>query len=127
MAVRLIAGIRKRESSEPYYKKFGILKLTDIYAYSVSIFMHNYEKHKLPEIFNEFFCKNSDTHERNTRGSNKFRLPKFGCKISERFINVTGANIWNSISTKFPTNVSLNVFKGSMQKHLMETYKEIMD
>ena len=55
-AVRIIAGAKRYEPSDPLFRKFRILKLDQIYIYTVHLFMLKFRYNLLPEIFENFFC-----------------------------------------------------------------------
>ena len=66
-AVRLISGAKRRTiiwnereilipaHTDPLYKKLNILKLSQIYIYSVQQFVFKYHHGMLPNVFNDFY------------------------------------------------------------------------
>ena len=83
--------------TDPLYKKLNILKLSQIYIYSVQQFVFKYHHGLLPNIFNEFYSTNSSFHLHNTRSRNMFRLPKSTSSIR---IRAMGVRTYNYSSTK---------------------------
>ena len=63
----LPSGIR----NGPYWMTINPLSV-DINVYIVGIFMYNYMTQKLPKFFENYFQRNRDVHDLNTRQANDF-------------------------------------------------------
>ena len=49
--VRVIAGVKPRESAEPLYESLSIIKLNDINKYLIVRFMYKYSVGMVPKLF----------------------------------------------------------------------------
>ena len=98
MAIRIICNTRKYSSTSEQFKKLEMLKLPDLYRYSVNIFMYNYINNKLPLIFNDYFVNLTDTHSHNTRKKQSFRIPIYKSKIGNNFIKKRGIIYWQELA-----------------------------
>ena len=104
-AVRIIAGVKRYESSDPLFMKFRILKLHQIYIYTVHLFMLKFHYNLLPKIFENFFTKNKEIHSHDTRGKQSFHKYSARLEIRKRSIRQTGARIYNHISQHVTLNL----------------------
>jgi hypothetical protein len=109
IAIRIITNTRRRDSTQAISKKLKILRLPDIYTYSVSLFMYKYTHHMMPPSLNDLFQQNSEVHSHNTRGANKLRNPRIRTKLAESFITNSGLKIWNNISQLINPEQKLSV------------------
>ena len=82
--------------------------------------MYNYCNDNLPDIFNGFFQRNSERHNRNTRQSNDFHVRFARLDVRKLSLWIHGATIWNDIPLYIKNASSLNVFKQMLRKHLIE-------
>ena len=98
-----------------------MLNMKCLYEYSVGVFMFKFHRHGLPEIFDNFFTRNSSVHGYSTRNSNGIRTPKIRTELAKRFVRYTGAIIWNDIMKySIPLDKSLITFKKHLKKHLLQ-------
>ena len=122
MAVRLIVSIKKRDSTNIHFYKLKIIKLPDLFFFNVAIFMFKYNKNKLPEIFDDFFIRSNEIHNRVTRQANLLRIPMVKNDGSEHFIKKQGVLIWQELSDVLDTGVSLAIFKKQVQGYIIAKY-----
>ena len=127
-AVRLISGAKRRTiiwnereilipaHTDPLYKKLNILKLSQIYIYSVQQFVFKYHHGMLPNIFNNFYSTNNSFHLHNTRSGNMFRLPKRASLIR---IRAMGVRTFNYFYNKISMDCSLLSYKAALRKYLI--------
>ena len=122
IAVRYLAGIKRRESTSMYFEKFKILKVTDLFVYNCYIFMFKYHHKKLPNVLDSFFTKNEDVCTRETRQSKMLRVPLYKTVIGSKSIKKVGVNLWNSYIKDNDVNISLRQFKKRIIEKLVEKY-----
>jgi hypothetical protein len=103
-------------------KKHSILRLPEIYRFSVLIFVYKYKNGLLPTPFHSFFTTNSQVHRYNTRNANLFRMPVAKTKMASLFIKKTGVNIWNHFSTDITHDMKIGAFKKIIIALLVSTY-----
>ena len=97
-AIRLIANVKKSESTDIYFRQLKILKFRQIYIYMVQQTMFEYHHLLLPPIFEKFFNRNRDVHSLNTRSQNLFRPPLIRSDNENRTIRATGERSWKHFS-----------------------------
>ena len=73
---------------------------------------------RAPKVFEEYFKSNFDVHQINTRSRNKLRPPLRKSEVMKHSIKVTGAYIWNYVSTKIDSEQNFKSFKTSLRKFL---------
>ena len=100
-----------------------MLRLPEIYTYSVSLFMFKYSDQMMPTSLDNLFKKNKEIHSYNTRGANKLRNPKIRTKLAENFITNMGVKVWNSISEIIDPFQKIGTFKKSLIIHLIRNYE----
>ena len=84
-----------------------------IYIYRI-IMMYKLNSGHLPKVLCNFFKKNNEIHNYNTRTKDMFRISH----ESQTFSSV-GAKIWNALSIKIDVNVTLIKFKNSLKVYLL--------
>ena len=76
--------------------------------------MYKLNSGHLPIVLCNFFKKNNEIHNYNTRTKDMFRISH----ESQTFSSV-GAKIWNALSIKIDVNVTLIKFKNSLKVYLL--------
>ena len=122
IAIRIIGGIRKGQTSRPFCKKHSILHLPEIYKLCLAIFMYKYHYSKLPPTFNYLFNNTNQFHNYPTRNAHLLRVPRTKTKLAQNFVTTQGALLWNDIKNKIDTNSSISVFKKNTIKLLISPY-----
>ena len=72
--VRIIAGVKPKEHSDPLFTKLSLLKITEIHPYIVGRLMFRIYKGEY-ESFHEYFKQNSEIHTHDTRQSEHYHIP----------------------------------------------------
>ena len=106
-AIRVIAGVKRYEHTDPLFRKMKILKTEQIYIYMVQLFMFKQHHTMLPSVFECFFDRNLDFHSYPTRIGNLFRPPPVKTDLLERFIRVMGVRSWKYFSNHLSVDCSL--------------------
>ena len=96
-ALRIISYMKPRNSAEPLYKEFNVMKFDNINTYLIGNFMYRYSKEKVPELFYSFFIKNQDIYVHDTRSVQHFHIPCVKTDLGKTGIRYRGAVIWNLI------------------------------
>ena len=68
-AVRLIAGVTPRPTTDPLYSALNIMPLKSLYMYVIGLFMYKFSNEMLPELFANMFIHVDEVHSYNTRNS----------------------------------------------------------
>ena len=90
MTIRIICNLRKRESTSAYFKQLEILKLPDLYFFSLNIFMFNFANGKLPKLFDGYFTPISTIHSYATKQKQKYIIPLYRTKLGTNFVKKCG-------------------------------------
>ena len=72
--MRVIAGVKLRESAMPLYESICIMKLNDINKYLIARFMYKYCVGMVPQLFPSYFVRNYDVSSYDLRSSNCLSL-----------------------------------------------------
>ena len=59
--VRIILGVPPRTHTDPLFSELNILKVSNLYKYSIALFMYKLNYSKLPDIF-PMFVQNYEIH-----------------------------------------------------------------
>ena len=82
----------------PLYKQLGFLKMKDIYQLEISKLMHKFHNSVLPQSYNSFFQKMSESHTHFTRSAARqtYFIPRVGSSLGKRNLAYQGAVAWSS-------------------------------
>ena len=121
-AIRIIANIRQRDSTKTAFHLLHILRLPDIYVFSVLIFVYKYKNGLLPDPFKEFYMTNSQVHRYPTRKANQLRVPLTKTKMASSFVKNTGGNIWNNFGDTITQDMRIGALKRAIIGKLTSSY-----
>ena len=118
-AIRSISGAHKLAESDPIFKKFKILKLKEIYVYSVQLLMYKYHHNLLPHIFSNFLITNDMIHTYHTRYKHHLRPPRFAAKPACISVRKTGVKSYNYYCDLLNFDCSILSYKISLKRHIL--------
>ena len=121
IALRIISNTPRRCSTIDFCKKFGILRLPQIYQNSVGLFMFKYTNGLLPDIFVNFFTRNQFYHSHNTRNAAQLRTPLTKTISATKFIKFTGVASWNLLEHSITTTIKIGSFKKLLKKFIINS------
>ena len=117
--MRIIAGVKPREHTDPIFKANKLLKIQEINTFLVARFMFKVSHGLIIDIFQELFYRNSDVHSYTTRQSSEYHLPSVHTELAKRNIRFHGVKIWNDLLRKGTTHdCSEAVFKKILKQTL---------
>ena len=121
--VRIIIFEKVDALSSPIFKCLGILKLSDLVTFYVSIFMHKFYQQLLPSVFDNFFVDVRDLHTYNTRFAAKhsYYVPKVRTNFGKFSIRFQGPKVWNSLEKNIKA-YSISLFKKNIKQNLLDCY-----
>ena len=119
-AVRLVIGAKRNAHTDPIFKKLKLLKLRQIYIYSVQQFVYKYHHGLLPRIFDDFYSTNSSFHYHHTRSQNLYRPPLVRTSRAARTIRSVGVRTQTYFSTRLSMNCSLLTYKAALKRYIIE-------
>ena len=82
-AIRIIFNASRKHTLTPLYKKYGVLKLDDLFNYEMAKIMYQFFKQTLPSHLNCIFDPLSTVHERCTRSKTKQNLYIITAQMAE--------------------------------------------
>ena len=95
--VRIIAGVKPRESTGPLYDSLGIMKLTDLNKYLIARFMFRYCTNMVPKLFSSYFLRNYNVSSYDLRSANCFHLPLVATDLGKNGIRYRGPIVFNKL------------------------------
>lgn len=120
--VRIISGVSKRTSTHDLFYDLHIIKLIDLYEYSMGLFMYKFNRNELPGIFTSMFEFNYNIHLHNTRQSSNLHVIKPKSNMSKMAPSYAGAVVWNNLFLQFPTECTLYLFKKQLKQYIISQY-----
>ena len=110
--IRIIANAGYRDHTEPIFKNLNLLKLCDIYKYSLLAYMHD-------KVSNDGHVA---SHNLNTRSRFQLR-PKFHrLSLSQHAVSYTGPTEWNKLPENLKQIPKRNCFKRNLKKFIIDGY-----
>ena len=110
--IRILTDSPYDAHTTPLFRRLKLLKLKDIYRYSILVYM--YQNH----MNDEFRVR----HERNTRFSSS-TLPSFNrLTLCQHCITYTGPSYWNDLPSSLRESRSLKTFKANLKKEILGNY-----
>jgi hypothetical protein len=86
--IKIMVGIRDRESCREYFRKLKILPLQSQYIYLLLLFVINNRQH---------FKINSDIHDINTRNNLDLHYPQSHLSVYQKGAHYTGIKVFNRL------------------------------
>jgi hypothetical protein len=122
-ALRICTGSSYLANSDPLFYKLKTLKVTDLNALQVAIFMFKYTNKQLPSPFQTFFTLNNTIHSYPTRSSENFHLTNPKMIMAQKSIIHYGPDLWNNLSIAIKSCSTLYSHKAAMKRNLLSLYK----
>ena len=118
-AIRIVAGLDFKSPTNEAFKDLGILKLEDIFKYSISVVMWDQDHALLPACFSDFFKNIRDIHNHETRSYTAHKLSEnvivHTKSHGESMLKFQGPKILNEL--KNHTFYSSKTKKGFLKKY----------
>ena len=118
-SVRIMMSQQRLSHTDPLFKRLGLLKLSQIYMYAITVFMFKYQRGLLPDIFNDLFVYNSSIHGHATRQNNLLHVPVSKSLVLSRSIRIKGVSIWNNLSKLVNHDCSFGKYKYDLKQYLL--------
>lgn len=117
-AIRLITYSHYRAHTEQLFMSLNILPLLKLVQYRIAIMMFKFSNNELPIALTPLFVYNNNTHNYNTRTGNLLRPTRANTEHMYKSFSAQSVHIWNEISHRINTEVSLCSFKHLLRKYL---------
>jgi len=109
-AVRIIAGLRSRDSCREHFRMLKILPLQSQYILSLLLFVVDNRDH---------FRVNSEIHHINTRNKSNLHLPITNLSVYQKGAYYSGIKVFNSLPTHIKElSNNINHFKRALKNFL---------
>ena len=118
-AMRVIKGAERYDHTDPIYKELSVLKIREIYVYSLQIMLYKFHHNLLPIVFKKFFTTNSDIHDYNTRQANLMHVPLLKTKQALISIRKSGVHLYNHYYGVVGLNCSIITYKFHLKRHIL--------
>ena len=128
-AVRIISNSKYNAHTDPLFKKFNVLKVTDLCALQELKFAFKLENGTLPSYFtNSMYQRHSEIHQYETRNANNLVTPQSKHYFTNKSIRFRLPNIYNNcpanIKNKITTH-SFHSFVNYIKVQLVSMYQTI--
>jgi hypothetical protein len=126
--MRIIGNSKYNSHTDPLFKKFQVLKLTDLHILHELRFCYKLQKSLLPHYFtSNLFIRNSQTHAYNTVHSLTYRIPIIKHEFARRNIRYRIPKTYNNcpqnILSKIDTH-SLAGYVNYIKHYYLQNYTE---
>ena len=121
-AVRTVSNSHYRSHSAPLFQRFNILNVYDTYKLEVSVFMFRHSRNQLPSTFKNFFIKQIESHDYNTRNSDDYILTRNKKVFSDQTVRTSGPLMWKSLDQNLKMSASIKQFRSQFKRYLLSQY-----
>ena len=97
------------------------MKLMDMNTFQIACFVFQAINKKVPTVFNNYFSKNADIHNHNTKHCLDSHQLRCKTNIRASCIKICGAKVWNSIPECIRKVHSIHIFKNTFKKFLQRS------
>ena len=118
--IRIIAGLHYLAHTSALFYNLNILNIFDLYKFQLAIFMYQYHKNVLPNVFKNYFTSNAVIHNYQTRSRFNLHIELSKTNIRYFSVRLAGPRLWNEIDLVTRASVSIHSFKRAYKsKYLM--------
>ena len=121
-AIRIICRAKFLAATSPLFRKQNILKLSDINKLQMAMFVYKTQNGLLPASCSIYVNAYSSSHQYMLRNHPSVATVSFRTKTRERFIDVAGAKLWNSLPDSICDSNSLLLLKKKLTTFLLDMY-----
>ena len=117
--IRLKVGAKRYDHTDPIFDALKILRLQQIYIYTVQSFIFKFYHKILPNFYDNFFQFNNENHNHDTRHQKLFRTPLLKHFPSTRSVRSAGVPIFNYFTKVISFDCSFITYKIHLKKHIL--------
>ena len=118
-AIRMIVGANRLAHTAPLFHELKVLKLKELYIYSVQLFMYKYHHSLLPEVFLSFFEQNIMVHNHYTRQHNSLHVPFSRYYQTSKTVRNIGVSTYNHFKNILDMNCSYVTYKYILKQYVI--------
>ena len=119
-AVRMISGAKRLDHTDSLFKELRILRITEVFAYSIQLVIFKYHHGLLPDIFRHFFTFNSTIHNYNTRQVECMHVPLMKSKQATLTVRSVGVRSYNHFNGLIDINCLELSYKYNLKTYILE-------
>ena len=123
-AIRLVTGSCYNEHTNPLFSQLKILKLTDMYELHLAKFIYSLYNSFLPLPLQNYFTKNCQIHNYDTRNRENPRIPLHRTNVAARSIFSKSYSLWYTMNPDIKSASSLHVFAHRYKMYLIGRYSQ---
>ncbi|MFZ2539770.1 MAG: reverse transcriptase family protein, partial [Oscillospiraceae bacterium] len=121
--MRIITCSHYNAHTLPLFARLKQLTVFDLNELLIATFMYRHYNNDLPDIFNDYFYRNSNIHEHFTRHSTKLHISFARTDCMKSQLSIRGPKLWNSINPVIINNsLHWHSFKKQYKKFLLSKY-----
>ena len=120
-AIRCIAKVGFKDHTSPLFKKYHMLKLSDIICMNTGVLMFRIMRSKVLPNLNLFMPVNA-IHYYNTRNTASIFITQCRTNYRKHSLKYTGAKLWNKLPLTLKNCNCINSFKHNFKKLLCQRY-----
>ena len=120
--VRIIGRLSRHDHTTPFFLKFKILKLFDLFEYKASCFMYLVYLSKLPKNIQCFYVRNIPDYD--LRKPLYYKKKKINSCLMKMCMSVYGIDLLQKNIYMIQNNENLCIYKRKYKDKLLANYKE---
>ena len=125
-AIRIIAGAKYNDHTEPLFKELKVVKLDDLLELKLAKYMYSYTKGSLPTPVMHMFITNADIHLHNTRNVNNPHIQSRRTKIAQKSLRHMGPIIWYKIPNDIRESRTIYLFTRKLKHNMVCGYSSYL-
>ena len=120
--LKILFKLSPFHSTNQLHKELDILKVKDVYKSRVLNFVFLCLNHTPLCMFNNYFQKRQNLHDRNLRDKKNLHVPVGYSAMALSTTKINGAKIWNELSLEIKKSDDVVSFKKAVKSHFISSY-----
>ena len=122
--IRIINNTKYRTHTDPLFKSYNILKVSDAYTLQISQFMYDFHNKLLPSSFKTLHINKVNANNIVTRQTKNMPTDRPRTQFSANLPKHNFPFIWNKLNLENRAAKSRHIFKKNMKKSYLQRYKD---
>ena len=119
-AVRVISGAGRLDHTDPLFKELRILRVKEVYAYSLQLILYRFYHSLLPGVFSDFFMVNNSVHSYRTRQADQMHVPLLRSKQASLSIRKIGVRSYNHFKSLLDIDALELCYKYNLKTYILQ-------
>ena len=120
--IRIITKSGKLDDTHSLFTQLHILKFTDLIKLRICIVMHKVKLKLLPNKILDRYSLYCNVGQYSLRRQDKFRTIYARTTLKQKCLSHLGVRLYNDIPKSITSSQSINIFKLSLKKHIINQY-----